>query len=223
MPDDLSSAKNFGVSTGPLPASTKIHVPGTVHPGIRVAMREIALSGGEPSIRVYDATGPYSDPNDRIDIMAGLPRVRQSWIEARGDVERYDGRPVTALDDGLKKGERPAHGAFPNAPSRPLRAKAGRNVSQLHYARAGIVTPEMEDVAIRENIGRAHRAGVIRDGESFGAEVPDYVTPEFVRDEVARGRAIIPANINHTELEPMAIGRHFLTKINAHIGNSAVT
>src|SRR6201996_9257675 len=222
MPDDLSSAKNFGVSTGPLPASTKIHVPGTVHPDIRVAMREIALSGGAPSIRVYDASGPYSDPKAHIDIMAGLPRLRQSWIEGRGDVERYDGRPVTALDDGLKKGERPAHAAFPNAPSRPLRAKAGRNVTQLAYARAGIVMFEMEYVAIRENIGRAQRAGIARDGESFGAEIPDYVTPEFVRDEVARGRAIIPANINHPEIEPMAIGRNFLVKINANIGNSAV-
>ena len=222
MPDDLSSAKNFGVSTGPLPASTKIHVAGTVHPDIRVAMREIALSGGEPSIRVYDASGPYSDPNTQIDIMAGLPRLRQSWIEGRGDVERYDGRPVTALDDGLKTGERPAHAAFPNAPARPLRAKAGRNVTQLSYARAGIVTPEMEYVAIRENIGRARAAQTARDGESFGAEIPDYVTPEFVRDEVARGRAIIPANINHPEIEPMAIGRNFLVKINANIGNSAV-
>src|SRR5579859_4701501 len=222
MPDDLSSAKNFSVSTGPLPASTKIHVPGTVHPDIRVAMREIALSGGEPSIRVYDASGPYSDPNSRIDIMAGLPRLRQGWIERRGDVERYDGRPVTALDDGLKTGERPAHAAFPNAPARPLRAKSGRNVTQLAYARAGIVTPEMEYVAIRENIGRARPAQTVRDGESFGAEIPDYVTPEFVRDEVARGRAIIPANINHPEIEPMAIGRNFLVKINANIGNSAI-
>jgi phosphomethylpyrimidine synthase len=222
MPDDLSSAKAFAVSTGPLPASTKIHVPGTLHPDIRVAMREISLSGGEPPVRVYDSSGPYSDPNARIDILAGLPRMRRLWIEARGDVERYDGRPVTALDDGLKKGESPAHAAFPNAPSRPLRAKPGRNVTQLAYARAGIVTPEMEYVAIRENIGRARAAGLIRDGESFGAAIPDYVTPEFVRDEVARGRAIIPANINHPESEPMAIGRTFLVKINANIGNSAV-
>jgi phosphomethylpyrimidine synthase len=222
MPDDLSSAKTFAVSTGPLPASTKIHVPGTLHPDIRVAMREIALSGGEPPVRVYDSSGPYSDPSARIDIMAGLPRLRQSWIEGRGDVERYDGRPVTALDDGLKKGESPAHAAFPNAPPRPLRARAGRDVTQLAYARAGIITPEMEYVAIRENIGRARAAGLGRDGESFGAEIPDYVTPEFVRDEVARGRAIIPANINHPEIEPMAIGRNFLVKINANIGNSAV-
>jgi phosphomethylpyrimidine synthase len=222
MPDDLSSAKNFGVSTGPLPASTKVHIAGTAHPEIRVAMREIALSGGEPSMRVYDASGPYSDPNARIDIMAGLPRLRQSWIEGRGDVERYDGRPASALDDGLSRGEKPQHAPFTNAPARPLRAKAGRNVTQLAYARAGIVTPEMEYVAIRENIGRAERKGLVRDGESFGAEIPDYVTPEFVRSEIARGRAIIPNNINHPESEPMAIGRNFLVKINANIGNSAV-
>jgi phosphomethylpyrimidine synthase len=221
MPDDLSQAKNFGVSTGPLPASTKIYVPGSHHPDIRVAMREIALSGGEPPIRVYDPSGPYSDPNVPIDIMRGLPRLRQGWIEGRGDVERYDGRPATLLDDGLRKGEKPAHAAFPSAPTRPLRAKSGRNVTQLAYARAGIVTPEMEYVAIRENIGRAESKAA-RDGESFGASIPDYVTPEFVRDEVARGRAIIPANINHPESEPMAIGRNFLVKINANIGNSAV-
>jgi phosphomethylpyrimidine synthase len=222
MPDDLSSAKNFGVSTGPLPASTKVHIAGTVHPEIRVAMREIVLSGGEPSMRVYDASGPYSDPNARIDIMAGLPRLRQNWIEGRGNVERYDGRPASALDDGLSRGEKPQHAPFANAPVRPLRAKPGRNVTQLAYARAGIVTPEMEYVAIRENIGRAERKGLVRDGESFGAEIPDYVTPEFVRSEIARGRAIIPNNINHPESEPMAIGRNFLVKINANIGNSAV-
>src|SRR5262249_17061223 len=145
-----------------------------------------------------------------IDIGKGLPRLRQGWIEGRGDVERYDGRPATALDDGLRRGETSPHAAFPNAPTRPLRAKAGRNVTHLAYAGAGIVTPEMEYVAIRENIGRAQRANVARDGESFGASIPDYVTPEFVRDEVARGRAIIPANINHPESEPMAIGRNFL-------------
>jgi len=222
MPDALSSAKNFGVSTGPLPASTKIHIPGIQHPEIRVAMREIALSGGEPPMRVYDASGPYSDPNAGIDIMAGLPRLRQNWIEGRGDVERYDGRPASALDDGLIRGEEPQHAPFANAPARPLRAKPGRNVTQLAYARAGIVTPEMEYVAIRENIGRAERKGLVRDGEGFGAEIPDYVTPEFVRAEVARGRAIIPNNINHPESEPMAIGRNFLVKINANIGNSAV-
>jgi len=219
---DSQPSENFGVSLGPLPASTKIHVPGTLHPGIRVAMREIALSGGESPVRVYDASGPYTDPAARIDILQGLPRLREGWIEERGDVERYDGRPVAAADDGLKRGERADHAPFAHAPARPLRAKAGKNVTQLGYARAGIVTPEMEYVAIRENLGRARRKDLTRDGESFGAEIPDYVTPEFVRDEIARGRAIIPANINHPEIEPMAIGRNFLVKINANIGNSAV-
>jgi phosphomethylpyrimidine synthase len=223
MPEDFSiSAAAFGVSTGPLPASTKIHVPGATHPDIAVAMREIALSGGEPPIRVYDASGPYTDPAARIDIMRGLPRMREAWIERRGDVERYEGRAPKPEDDGLSSGARSNLAAFPNTPSRPLRAKPGKAVTQIAYARAGIVTPEMEYVAIRENIGRARARDVMRDGESFGAEIPDFVTPEFVRDEVARGRAIIPCNINHPELEPMAIGRNFLVKINANIGNSAV-
>jgi phosphomethylpyrimidine synthase len=212
----------FGVSTGPLPASTKIHVPGTLHPDVAVAMRQIALSGGEPPIRVYDASGPYTDPAARIDIMRGLPRLREPWIERRGDVERYDGRAPKPEDDGLPRGVLSNLAAFPNAPFRPLRARPGKAVTQIAYARAGIVTPEMEYVAIRENIGRARARDAIRDGESFGAEIPDFVTPEFVRDEIARGRAIIPCNINHPELEPMAIGRNFLVKINANIGNSAV-
>jgi phosphomethylpyrimidine synthase len=222
MPKDL--LEEFTVSTGALPASTKIHVPGSAHPEIRVAMREIALSlsSGEPPLRVYDASGPYTDPTAVIDIRKGLPRLRDGWIRARGDVEEYEGRPIQPVDDGLRRGEQSAHAAFPNAPARPLRAKNGRAVTQLAYARAGIVTPEMEYVAIRENIGRAARQALVRDGEGFGAEIPDYVTPEFVRDEVARGRAIIPANINHPEAEPMAIGRNFLVKINANIGNSAV-
>jgi phosphomethylpyrimidine synthase len=228
MPEDFSvpsagdETAQFGVSTGPLPASTKIHVPGTLHPEVAVAMREIALSGGEPPIRVYDASGPYTDPAARIDIMRGLPRLRESWIERRGDVERYDGRAPRPEDDGLPRGVRSNLAAFPNAPARPLRARPGAAVTQIAYARAGIVTPEMEYVAIRENIGRARARNTARDGESFGAEIPDFVTPEFVRDEIARGRAIIPCNINHPELEPMAIGRNFLVKINANIGNSAV-
>ena len=222
MPKDM--LEDFTVSTGALPASTKIHVPGSVHPEIRVAMREIALepSSGEPPLRVYDASGPYTDPSAAIDISKGLPRLRDRWIRARGDVEEYEGRPIQAVDDGLRRGEQSAHGAFPSAPARPLRARNGNAVTQLAYARAGIVTPEMEYVAIRENIGRAQRKDLVRDGEGFGAEIPDYVTPEFVRDEIARGRAIIPANINHPEAEPMAIGRNFLVKINANIGNSAV-
>ncbi|HLG86376.1 MAG TPA: phosphomethylpyrimidine synthase ThiC [Alphaproteobacteria bacterium] len=222
MPKDM--LEDFTVSTGALPASTKIHVPGSRHPDIRVAMREIALtpSPGEPPLRVYDASGPYTDPMAAIDIRKGLPRLRDGWIRARGDVEDYEGRPIQLVDDGLRRGEQSGHAAFPNASARPLRAKSGKAVTQLAYARAGIVTPEMEYVAIRENIGRAARKDVVRDGEGFGAEIPDYVSPEFVRDEVARGRAIIPANINHPEAEPMAIGRNFLVKINANIGNSAV-
>jgi len=156
--------------------------------------------------------------------MAGLPALRRDWIVARGDVEDYDARAVRPEDNGLTGPDR-AKGVnqFPNVVQRPLRAKPGMNVSQMHYARRGIITPEMEYVAIRENLGRAElKDKLARDGQDWGAAIPDYVTPEFVRDEVARGRAIIPSNINHPESEPMAIGRNFLVKINANIGNSAV-
>ena len=209
------------VTTGPLPASSKIHLKGTLHPDLRVPLRRIALhdSAGEPPVTVYDASGPYTDPEATIDIAAGLPRPREAWIAARGDTETYDGRPLRPEDNGFVTGERLTP-AFPRQ-HRPRRA-AGGAVTQLAYARAGIVTAEMEYVAIRENLGRTALREA-RDGESFGAEIPDFVTPEFVRDEIARGRAIIPANINHPELEPMAIGRNFLVKINANIGNSAVT
>ena len=212
------------VTTGPLPASTKVFRAGTLHPTIRVPMREIAVhpSAGEPPVTVYDSSGPYTDPSAGIAIERGLPRLRRAWIEARGDVEEGEGRAVRPEDNGFVSGSHLTP-AFP-LQHRPLRAKPGRAVTQLAYARAGIVTPEMEFVAIRENLGRAGiRAKLERDGEDFGASIPDLVTPEFVRDEVARGRAIIPANINHPELEPMAIGRNFLVKINANIGNSAVT
>ncbi|WP_299438659.1 phosphomethylpyrimidine synthase ThiC [uncultured Rhodospira sp.] len=212
------------VTTGPLPASRKVYHPGALHPDIRVPMREIAVhpSAGEPPVTVYDASGPYTDPDAAIAIEQGLPRLRADWIMARGDVEAYDGRAVDPADNGFATGER----LTPPFPThhRPLRAKAGRAVTQLAYARAGIVTPEMEFVAIRETLGRAaKKEAAERDGESFGAVLPDHVTPEFVRDEVARGRAIIPANINHPESEPMIIGRNFLVKVNANIGNSAVT
>jgi phosphomethylpyrimidine synthase len=213
------------VTTGPLPASTKIHVPGRLHPQLRVPMREIALepSAGEPPVRVYDTSGPYSDPSIAIDIDAGLPRLRTAWIAARDDTESYAGRQVRPEDNGLgaSRSAREVR-PFPAPNSRPLRAKGGVAVTQLAYARRGIVTPEMEFVAIRENLGREVALAAARDGESFGAALPDHVTPEFVRDEIARGRAIIPANINHPELEPMIIGRNFLVKINANIGNSAV-
>lgn len=212
------------VTTGPLPASTKVHRAGVLYPDIRVPMREVALhpTAGEPAVTVYDASGPYTDPKHVLDIEGGLPRLRHAWAVARGDVEAYEGRHVKPEDNGFATGER----LTPEFPVRnqPLRAKDGKAVTQLAYARAGIITPEMEFVAIRENLGReAVREKLVRDGESFGAHIPDYVTPEFVRQEVAAGRAIIPANINHPEAEPMIIGRNFLVKINANIGNSAVT
>src|SRR6185369_4940056 len=224
MPDGNPNP-NFTVSTGPLPASRKIHLPGKIHPDIRVAIREIALdpSANEPPVRVYDSSGPYTDPDVAIDITRGLPKLRDPWIRARGDVEEYDGRAIKPEDNGQKAGDKVDLTEFALGDRKPLRAKAGRNVSQLHYARKGIITPEMEYIAIRENLGREKLAkDAARDGESFGAEIPDQVTPEFVRDEIARGRAIIPANINHPEIEPMIIGRNFLVKINANIGNSAV-
>ncbi len=212
------------VSTGPLPASTKIYKTGHIHPDIRVPMREIAVhpTAGEPNVAVYDSSGPYSDPSAEIDIARGIPRVRESWLAAQGDVHSYDGRRVIPADNGFATGER----LTPEFPIRnnPLKAKDGKAVTQLAYARAGIITREMEYVAIRENLGREiAKNGAVRDGESFGASIPDHVTPDFVREEIARGRAIIPANINHPELEPMIIGRNFLVKINANIGNSAVT
>ncbi|TDH58195.1 phosphomethylpyrimidine synthase ThiC [Dankookia rubra] len=223
MPDSITPELPQ-VTTGPLPASRKVHVPGVLHPGLRVAMREIAVSGGEPPLRVYDPSGPYSDGAHRTDIRRGLPELRRAWIESRGDVEAYAGRDPQPEDDGLKPGEARKVPQFDRTGRQPLRARPGATPTQLAYARAGIITPEMEYVAIRENLGREKlREAALRDGESFGAAIPDYVTPEFVRDEVARGRAIIPVNINHTESEPMAIGRNFLVKINANIGNSAVS
>jgi phosphomethylpyrimidine synthase len=215
----------IGVTTGPIRGSRKIHVAVPSRPDIRVAMREIVLdpSCSEPPLRVYDTSGPYTDPKASIDIMAGLPQLRRSWIEARGDVESYAPREVRPEDNGQLGPDRSGGvPVFPGAHRRPLRARPGHNLSQMHYARRGIITPEMEYVATRENLGRAMLKEYARDGESFGASIPDYVTPEFVRSEVARGRAIIPNNVNHPESEPMAIGRNFLVKINANIGNSAV-
>ncbi|AOR76945.1 phosphomethylpyrimidine synthase ThiC [Novosphingobium resinovorum] len=222
---DINSKLEIGVTTGAIRGSRKIHVG-----PLGVAMREIHLEpgSGEAPVRVYDTSGPYTDPDVTIDISAGLAPNRREWITARGDVQDYAAREVKPEDNGLKGPDRSAGvPAFPNVVRRPLRAKAGMNVSQMHYARRGIITPEMEYVAERENLGRAMlkeyvRDGQARDGESWGASIPDYVTPEFVREEVARGRAIIPSNINHPESEPMAIGRNFLVKINANIGNSAV-
>jgi phosphomethylpyrimidine synthase len=217
---DINSRLEIGVTTGPIRGSKKVHVG-----PYRVAMREISLepSSGEPPIRVYDTSGPYTDPDALIDIQAGLPQLRREWQLARGDVEEYDARSIKPEDNGLKGPDRSAGvPAFPNTVKRPLRAKPGANLSQMHYARRGIITPEMEYVAVRENLGREMLKEYARDGQDWGAAIPDYVTPEFVRDEVARGRAIIPSNVNHPECEPMAIGRNFLVKINANIGNSAV-
>ncbi|MBP0614181.1 phosphomethylpyrimidine synthase ThiC [Jiella mangrovi] len=217
------------VTTGPLPASRKVYLAGTAHPAIRVPLREIAVhpTAGEPPVTVYDASGPYTDPDAAIDIATGLARHRTEWARASGDVEEYDGRLVKPEDNGNLPADKLTP-AFPVA-HRPLRAKVGKAVTQLAYARAGIVTPEMEFVAVRENLGRenlgraAEKDQRARDGDPFEAEIPNFITGEWVREEVASGRAIIPANINHPELEPMAIGRNFLTKINANIGNSAVT
>jgi phosphomethylpyrimidine synthase len=218
------NAQLLHVVSDALPASRKVYKPGCLHGELRVPMREIDLhpSAAEPPLTVYDPSGPYTDPNISIDIEKGLARTRAAWIAARADVEAYPGRRVLPLDNGLSSAAKPA-AEFPVRRA-PLRALAGGAVTQLAYARAGIITAEMEYVAIRENAGReAGRPGGAHDGNSFGASIPDYVTPEFVRAEVAAGRAIIPANVNHPESEPMIIGRNFLVKINANIGNSAVT
>ena len=217
---DINSKLEIGVTTGPIRGSRKVHVG-----PLKVAMREIELepSSGEPPVRVYDTSGPYTDSATTIDIAAGLPQLRREWQLARGDVEEYTARETKPEDNGQLGPDRSGGvPAFPNVHKTVLRAKPGANLSQMHYARRGIITPEMEYVAVRENIGREMIRNHIRDGQDFGASIPDYVTPEFVRDEVARGRAIIPSNVNHPEAEPMAIGRNFLVKINANIGNSAV-
>src|SRR3954452_11854409 len=222
---DVPARTELKVTTGPIRGSRKIYVEG--RDGVRVAMRAVDLepSSGEPPVVLYDTSGPYTDPAQRIDIMAGLPELRRDWIRGRGDVEEVAQREVRPEDNGQLGPDRSGGVApFPAVRERVLRAKPGANVSQMHYARRGIVTPEMEYVAIRENMGRVMaREAAAHDGEDFGASIPDHVPPEFVRNEVARGRAIIPSNINHPESEPMAIGRNFLVKINANIGNSAVS
>ena len=255
----------------PLPNSRRIYVGGKLHPAIRVPFREIKLAptksmNGEVEInepvRVYDTSGPWSDPDFHGDVTRGLPPLRAKWIRERGDVEEINGREIQPIDDGYLSERHAAIAAqrpTPNsdksragaqrptfngagAPSRrrPLHASVGHPVTQLAYARQGIITPEMEFIAIRENPGSARDSraafgdspnasstarnslGHQHAGNAFGANIPDEITPEFVRSEVARGRAIIPANINHPESEPMIIGRNFLVKINANIGNSAV-
>ncbi|MCG5500686.1 phosphomethylpyrimidine synthase ThiC [Ectothiorhodospira lacustris] len=222
--------------TRPFPGSSKIHVTGS-RPDIRVPMREIALAptrmgeGSEenPSITVYDTSGPYSDPAVKINLLQGLPSVRGPWIDERGDTEALPG-PSSRYGQARAEDPELAHLRFEHIRA-PRRARAGYNITQMHYARQGIVTPEMEYVAIRENCRLQEMredpryAALLRQhpGQPLGANIPDLITPEFVRDEVAAGRAVIPANINHPELEPMIIGRNFRVKINTNIGNSSLT
>ena len=246
-----------------LPNSRRIYIDGT-QPGVRVAFREIDQNATRnfdgsleenPPVRVYDTSGPYGDPLVSCDVRDGLRPLRRDWIVGRNDVEEYEGRELQPIDDGYLTFDAANHARqkekgrledFPALRRTPLRAKRGSCVTQMHYARQGIITPEMEFIAIRENLGRILECGELSPlskaatsrstpnkddrsslnhqhrGQSFGASIPEFVTAEFVRDEVARGRAIIPANINHPESEPMIIGRNFLVKINANIGNSAV-
>ena len=233
LPDTaIATSGADGAATQPLPNSRKVYVTGS-RPDIRVPMREISLAetrtdrGVEhnPPVLVYDTSGPYTDPTARIDLRSGLPDVRSAWIEERGDTEILPGLSSefgrARLADASLDAMRFAHVRTPR------RARAGHNVTQMHYARRGIITPEMEFVAIRENmkLAEAREAGLLQNqhpGHSFGAAIPREITPEFVREEIARGRAILPANINHPELEPMIIGRNFLVKINGNIGNSAL-
>jgi phosphomethylpyrimidine synthase len=272
-----AAIKPTAIEETQLPNSRRIYIDGK-QPGVHVPFREIDqtttrnFKGGleeNPPVRVYDTSGSYGDPSIRCDVREGLPALRHDWIVGRGDVEEYEGRALQPIDDGYltfdaanqaRQKEKGRLEDFPALHRTPLRAKSGRCVTQMHYAKRGIITPEMEFIAIRENLGRFLECGdssplskaattgvpgaaaalgwssrstpnpdAPRDsllhqhrGQSFGASIPEYVTPEFVRDEVARGRAIIPANINHPESEPMIIGRNFLVKINANIGNSAV-
>ncbi len=229
------------LTTTPFAASRKVHVDGSL-PGVRVPMREISVTpthsangnGETPNqpVTVYDTSGPYTDPNMTIDVRAGLPPLRRAWIDSRQDAEELP--QVTSQYGRLRAADPKLTDLRFTHIRKPLRAKAGRNVSQMHYAKQGIITPEMEFIAIRENQSRdrarelmspnnVHGGGVVQHpGQAWGARIPNRITPEFVRDEVARGRAIIPANINHPETEPMIIGRNFLVKINSNIGNSAV-
>ncbi|MCB1526643.1 MAG: phosphomethylpyrimidine synthase ThiC, partial [Hyphomicrobiaceae bacterium] len=200
------------VTTGPITGSTKIYSSPEAHPDVKVPFRQISLTDpDEPTFRVYDPSGPYTDDNAAIDVEQGMPRIREAWIKERGGVETYEGRDIKPEDNGNVSGKALARD-FPNKAA-PFRGVGNAPVTQYEFAKAGIVTKEMIYVAHRENLGRAaalERAGqAVADGESFGAAIPEHITPEFVRDEIARGRAIIPANINHPEAEPMIIGRNF--------------
>ncbi|PPD54211.1 MAG: phosphomethylpyrimidine synthase ThiC, partial [Methylomonas sp.] len=229
--NEITTDTGSSVRIDSYPASEKVYIPGS-RTDIQVPMRKINLSdtpahfGAEqnPPIYVYDTSGPYTDPDVNINLHKGLDSVRSAWINERGDTELLTG-PSSAFGHERQNDPKTAHLRFEHI-RQPRRAKSGHNVSQMHYARKGIITPEMEYIAIREN----QNLDAMRDryqgqhpGFSYGANIPSFITPEFVRDEVARGRAIIPANINHPELEPMIIGRNFLVKINGNLGNSAIT
>jgi len=228
-----TAPKNEIISTTPFPKSKKIYVSGTMHPQIKVAMREIELEDTTDSftkkktpnqpVTVYDTSGPYTDPSKTINVHEGIERIREQWILDRGDVEELDGFSSKYCNQRLNDRSLD-HLRFAHL-QKPKKAKKGQNVSQMYYAKQGIITPEMEYVAIRENqkIEEAIRITGQHPGESFGASIPKKITAEFVREEVARGRAVIPSNINHPEAEPMILGRNFLVKINANIGNSATT
>jgi len=229
----VDDARLSAITCGSLPASRKVYLPGAIYPDLRVPMREIAQTPTQqhgpagnrpvdnPPVTVYDTSGPYTDPTVHIDVRTGIAPLRRPWIDARGDTEELPGISShygrLRLADPQLDSLRFAH------LRKPLRAKPGGNVTQLHYARQGIITPEMEFIAIRENQRLEAAFSAQHPGNSWGANIPKAITPEFVRDEVARGRAVITANVNHPELEPMIIGRNFLVKINANIGNSAVT
>jgi len=225
-PTDQSEFETPKVTTGALPSSRKVYTHPKADPSLAVPRREIDLhpTANEPAVPVYDTSGPYSDPSVEIDVEKGLARTRTAWVKERGHVEEYEGRDVKPEDNGGATGKYLAR-EFPIR-NTPLRGTGTGPVTQYEFAKAGIITKEMIYVAERENLGRqealANAAETVAQGESFGAEIPEFITPEFVRDEIAKGRAIIPANINHPELEPQIIGRNFLVKINANIGNSAV-
>ena len=225
-PIDQSEFQTPDVTTGGLPSSSKVYTAPEADPSLRVPHRLVHLhpSANEPDVPVYDTSGPYSDPDITIDVEKGLARPRTAWVLERGGVEQYEGRDVKPEDNGGASGRFLAR-EFP-IKNAPLRGLDGEMVTQYEFAKAGIITKEMIYIAERENLGRkAMVPGAqarVDAGESFGANIPAFVTPEFVRDEVAAGRAVIPSNINHPELEPQIIGRNFLVKINANIGNSAV-
>lgn len=217
------------ITTTPLPASKKIYISGKIYPFIKVPAREISLTNGE-KLCVYDTSGAYTDENEKIDVKNGIKSIRKEWISKRDDTKSYKGRIIDPKDNGYNSFEsmQTAIAGASSLVRTPLKAKEGKNVSQLHYARRGIITPEMEFVAIRENQNLAankkslEREGRLK-GENFGANLPEVITAEFVRQEIAEGRAVIPCNINHPEVEPMIIGRNFLVKVNANIGNSATS